>query len=91
MSLYLVTHLVEKGNIQWADPLAKGQHLLFELLEVDLFDGFVRFTLLFDESHEYSFLQRTQIISNVNHLACTQLNVTIRSNMLKLINRLNDL
>lgn len=52
------TYLVEKGNIEWAETLAEGQHLLLEPLEVDLLDDFMRFTLPLDETHEYSFLQR---------------------------------
>lgn len=75
---------MEKGNIEWADPLAKGQHLLFELLKVDLFDDVVQFTLLSDESHEYCFLKRTHNNQQMRHLTCAQLNENARSDMFKL-------
>lgn len=56
----------------WAEPSAKGQYLVSEPLEVTLLDDFMRFTLLSDETHEYSFLQRTQTFNNVKHMLCTQ-------------------
>ena len=56
----------------WEEAQTKGQHLLLKPLEVDLLDDFMLVTLPPDETHEYRFLQRTQIFSNVTHTACTQ-------------------
>ena len=51
---------MKKGNPEWKEPLAKGKHLCLELVEIDLPDDFMHFTLLPDETHEYSFLGHKQ-------------------------------
>lgn len=84
LGLTITTHLVEKGSLIWIEPSAKGQNFIFEPVEVTLLNDFMRFTLLSDETHEYSFLQRTQTFNNVKHMPCTQTNTEMKPNMLKL-------
>lgn len=67
---------MQKRNREWAEPLAKGQHLCFELAKVHLLDDIMPFTPLIDETHEYYSLgDRDRKFSHVKHSACKHSNI----------------